>query len=65
MIDGRAQSVTAGGMRTAGHSTVEHQPGQMRAHCTIDDVGDRFVLARDGVQRSHVDTGRLSLSHIR
>ena len=65
MVDGRAQSVTAGGMRTAGHSTVEHQPGQMRADRTIHDVGDRFILTRSGVQRSHVDTRRLSLSHIR
>jgi hypothetical protein len=65
VVDSRPKSVTAGYVRTARGGTVEHQPGQMRSHGALDDVGDRFVLARDGMQRRDVDTGSLRLSHTR
>ena len=65
MVDGRAQSVTASYVRMSRRGPVEHQTGQMGSHGPLDDVGDRFVLARDGVQRRHVDTGDLRLSHTR
>jgi hypothetical protein len=45
--------------------TVENQSSQMCSHSTLDDVGGRLVLTRDGVQRRHVDTGDLRLSHTR
>jgi hypothetical protein len=64
-VDRGAQRVAAGDMGAASDSPVEHQPGQMRAHCSIDDVGDCFVLARHGVQSRYVDTGDVTLSHTR
>ena len=65
MVDGYAQGVTAGGVHATRHGAVEHQPGQMRPHSSVYDVGGRLVLSRDGVQRGHVDTGDLRLSHTR
>ena len=65
MIDGRTEGVTAGDVHAPRCGTVEHQSGQMRTQGAVDDIGGRLVLARDGVQRRHVDTGDLRLSHTR
>ena len=52
-------------MRATSRGTVEHKPGQVRSYGSIDDIGGRLVLARDGVQRRHVDAGDVRLSHTR
>jgi hypothetical protein len=65
VIDGYAQGITAGDVHAARDGSVERQADQVRSHQALDDVGDRVVLTRDGVQRRHVDTGDLSLSHTR
>jgi hypothetical protein len=65
VIDGDAQGITAGNVHAARDGSVEGEADQVRSHQALDDVGDRLVLTRDGVQRRHIDTGDLRLSHTR
>jgi hypothetical protein len=64
-VDGCAEGVTASDMRATRRCAVEHQPGQVRSHGSLDDIGGRLVLARNGVQRRYVDAGDVRLSHTR
>lgn len=63
--DGYAHRVTASGMHATSRGTVETQPSQVCSHGAVDDVGGHLVLTRNGVQRGHVDTGDLRLTHTR
>jgi hypothetical protein len=65
VIDGDAQGITAGAVHATRDGPVEREGDQVRSHQALDDVGDRLVLTRDGVERRHVDTGELRLSHTR
>jgi hypothetical protein len=65
VVDGCTEGVTASDVRATRCCAVEHKPGQVRSHCSIDDVGGRLVLARNGVQRRYVDAGDVRLSHTR
>jgi hypothetical protein len=65
VIDGGAERITASDVHATRCGAVEHQPGHMRPHGALDDVGGRLVLARDGVQRRHIDPGDIRLSHTR
>jgi len=65
VIDGCANCVTTSDMRATRCRAVKHQAGQVRSHCALDDIGSRLILACDGVQGRHIDTGDLRLSHTR
>jgi hypothetical protein len=65
VVDGRAERVTATDVRATRRCAVERKPGQVRSHCSIDDVGGRLVLARNGMQSRYVDAGDVRLSHTR
>jgi hypothetical protein len=65
VVDGRAEGVTASDVRATRCCAAEHKSGQVRSHCSIDDIGGSLVLARNGVQRRYVDAGEVRLSHTR
>jgi hypothetical protein len=65
VVDCCAESVTASDVHATRSGAVEHEPGQVRSHGSLDDIGGRLVLARDGMQRRYVDAGDVRLSHTR
>ncbi|MDT7791882.1 MAG: hypothetical protein QOD59_1318 [Mycobacterium sp.] len=65
MVDGCAEGVTASDVDATRCGTVEHKPGQVRSHGSVDDIGGGFVLARNGMQSRYVDAGDVRLSHTR
>jgi hypothetical protein len=65
VVDGCAEGVTASDVHATRCGAIEHKPGQVRSHCSIDDVGGSLVLARNGVQRRYVDACDVRLSHTR
>jgi hypothetical protein len=65
VVDGCTEGITASDVRATRRYAVEREPRQVRSHCSVDDVGGRLVLARNGVQRRYVDARDVRLSHTR
>jgi hypothetical protein len=65
VVDRHTHAITSRSVHAPRHSTVEHQPGEMRAHRAINDVGYCLVATRNLMQSSHIDTSDPRLSHTR